>query len=1024
MSSPSGSRGLTRLLSAALLVLQVGLLIGEPPLQAAAPDPAAQPRGSLSPSLFPLFTGLEPTNPVRPLVLQALTEQLRQPLLLAQAYDAGTAVGQGLLPGVQRPTQGQVDQVPNYSSDALNGALGNKYYIQQPAGPNTADPLGNDAAGSTDPVLGLVQGGATNPNAWYFNQSSDLLQSLNIRAPAHQDIPPNSCGTFQYCVQPGPVQEPHDCEVNREYEEGTCQQYYQQVTTCNPLDQSGSRAFCDDHYMYAKLVTDPATGNLQLLVLDTGPGGEWHKNCGGSGDVGGWWLLATLPPTQDVPLLTFDTSGGGCSTVHTTLHALDTQTMIGQCGSGGAQSLTIQWSAHADNCATWSEYIDECTPYAHAPWFAVRHQCLNVVPGDSNDCGLMQRTYGQITSERSTCQPWIDQGCTLTGAQCESDPCTVEDLTYSCTVDSCQQWGQALLCSACVPDPPGPPKCTDTTTPINTDFGLATATMEGQVTFSHDLRHEDAVRAFPGTLQVCKSNLLINCCNTEAAKQLADNVNAAIQATQLTMQAYRLASIAYSFAWYVDTMASYGVELGQAITQAASMTYTDFVAGMFSFSWTGAAVIVVMVAVMVLQMLMQCDEASTETAAKINLRLCIPVGSYCATKVLAGCWSTAHAHCCYSALLSRILEEQAHGPTQLNIGWGSPQDASTCQGLTVDQLQAMDWNRIDWSEYITDLQQRILVPTAASVTAQTPGVVSQTDFLGQAATTINTYGSLGDRVAAAITVPGQGTLPDASHPATAVLYVALHGPGTVTVTPGDQSCPGGTCTLTLPVNTPLTLTATPASLTTFSGWSGDCTGTDPCPLILQGPGHVEANFTSAAYRVTVTADGPGTVISSPAALNCPGTCAAAFPPQAMVSLLATPNATATFSGWSGACQGQGAICTLQVTGNLTAHAGFVQLPQIATFTPQSPDTVKVGVPMVWTVGVSGGLPPVQVQFIREDNGIPVTVQDFGPSATYTWTPTVNDIAGNPHRIQAAVRNAGSSSPGDDFAITDSFSVIP
>jgi len=780
------------------------------------------------------------------------------------------------------------------------------------------------------------------------------------------------------------------------------------------------------------MVTDPATGNTQLLSLDTGPEGAWHKNCGGSGDVGGWWLLDTFPPTQDVPTVTFDTSGAGCATIHTQLSTLDQQIVIALCPTAGAQVPNIQWSAHADNCSTWSEYRDGCTAYEQAPWFEIRHQCLSVVPGDLNDCGDMQRTYGKITDLGNTCTDWINQGCVLTSNRCASNnsPCTDEALTYACTADGCQQWGQALLCSACIPNPPGPPKCKDTTTPINNEFGLATAMMEGMVTLGHDLRNENDVRAFPGFLQVCKSNLLVNCCDTAAAQKMAQNVNTAINAVQMTMQALQIANLAIDFAGYMSSAMTAPIvsqmTFSEAVGFAAQSTMSDFLAGMFAFSWAGVVMIAVMVIVMVIQILMQCDEASTETAAKINLKLCIPVGNYCATKILFGCWSTAHAHCCYSNKLSRIIEEQAHSASQLNLPWGDPKDPQTCAGLTIPQLQAIDWDRMDWSEYIDDLQHRITAPTADSVTAQAPGIIGQTDYPGQAAATINKYGSLGDRVTASITVPGKDTVPDRSHPATVVLYVAVNGIGTINVSPGDQHCQGGTCKLTVPANTPLTLTATPAALTTFSGWSGDCTGGGICTLTLRDSASVAAQFATSGYSVTTAADGngTGTITSSPAGITCPSTCATAFPPNTRVTLTASAGVNSTFTGWGGVCANQGTVCTFTVTRSVTIRAAFLQLPQIVTFGPQTPGTVKVGVPTTWTVGVSGGIPPVEVQFIRDDNGMAVTAQDFAPGTTYTWTPTAADLAGNPHRIQAAVRNAGSTSPGDDYAITDYFTVVP
>jgi len=84
--------------------------------------------------------------------------------------------------------------------------------------------------------------------------------------------------------------------------------------------------------------------------------------------------------------------------------------------------------------------------------------------------------------------------------------------------------------------------------------------------------------------------------------------------------------------------------------------------------------------------------------------------------------------------------------------------------------------------------------------------------------------------------------------------------------------------------------------------------------------------------------------------------------------------------------------------------------------------VKAGTSINWTVSVSGGISPIEYQFIRSDNGNAIIVQDWSPTAAYTWTPTAADIG--THQLQVAVRNAGSSSPGDDYAITDPFEVGP
>ncbi len=72
--------------------------------------------------------------------------------------------------------------------------------------------------------------------------------------------------------------------------------------------------------------------------------------------------------------------------------------------------------------------------------------------------------------------------------------------------------------------------------------------------------------------------------------------------------------------------------------------------------------------------------------------------------------------------------------------------------------------------------------------------------------------------------------------------------------------------------------------------------------------------------VTLAGTGSGTVTSDPAGISCTGaTCSSLFDAGSTVTLLPTPSATSTFSGWSGACAGNGA-CTVVMgqAGSVTA----------------------------------------------------------------------------------------------------------
>ena len=156
------------------------------------------------------------------------------------------------------------------------------------------------------------------------------------------------------------------------------------------------------------------------------------------------------------------------------------------------------------------------------------------------------------------------------------------------------------------------------------------------------------------------------------------------------------------------------------------------------------------------------------------------------------------------------------------------------------------------------------------------------------------------------------------------LTVAKSGAGVVTSSPAGLVC-GSVCTLTLPVGTEVTLTATAEQGASLSGWSGACAGSaSTCTLTLTADASVEARFSAIMRTVTVavSGNGTGTVRSTPDGISCPGTCTMSVADGAQVSLTAAPGAMTSFLGWSGgACTGTGA-CALTVTSDVTVNAPF------------------------------------------------------------------------------------------------------
>jgi hypothetical protein len=87
------------------------------------------------------------------------------------------------------------------------------------------------------------------------------------------------------------------------------------------------------------------------------------------------------------------------------------------------------------------------------------------------------------------------------------------------------------------------------------------------------------------------------------------------------------------------------------------------------------------------------------------------------------------------------------------------------------------------------------------------------------------------------------------------------GSGTVTSNPAGVSC-GSTCSASFASGTAVTLTATPASGSTFAGWSGACTGTGSCSTTMTAARSVTATFNTSSGGGGGGSSGGGTTIGN------------------------------------------------------------------------------------------------------------------------------------------------------------------
>ena len=188
------------------------------------------------------------------------------------------------------------------------------------------------------------------------------------------------------------------------------------------------------------------------------------------------------------------------------------------------------------------------------------------------------------------------------------------------------------------------------------------------------------------------------------------------------------------------------------------------------------------------------------------------------------------------------------------------------------------------------------------------------------------------------------------------------GTGTVTSNPAGINC-GGTCSANFAENTNVTLTATPAAGSTFTGWSGGtgsasgCTGTDDCTFNITADSRVTATFTLKQYSITTSADpvAGGSVSCNPNPVNHGSTS----------NCTITTNTGYTLHNVTGTCGGNlvgNTYTTNPITSNCTVEATFT-LNQYTvtpsagaggTIAPNTPQTVNHGSTTQFTVTPNPG----------------------------------------------------------------------
>lgn len=96
----------------------------------------------------------------------------------------------------------------------------------------------------------------------------------------------------------------------------------------------------------------------------------------------------------------------------------------------------------------------------------------------------------------------------------------------------------------------------------------------------------------------------------------------------------------------------------------------------------------------------KCTKDERTLMEQRSKNLCVYVGSE--KKKKAGVHVlTKHRYCCFGNILDKVIQVEGRKQLRRSFGTGGNPD---CRGLSLQDIQAIDWNKIDFTEFIEDLK--------------------------------------------------------------------------------------------------------------------------------------------------------------------------------------------------------------------------------------------------------------------------------------------------------------------------------
>ncbi|EJY0730853.1 type-F conjugative transfer system mating-pair stabilization protein TraN [Salmonella enterica] len=112
--------------------------------------------------------------------------------------------------------------------------------------------------------------------------------------------------------------------------------------------------------------------------------------------------------------------------------------------------------------------------------------------------------------------------------------------------------------------------------------------------------------------------------------------------------------------------------------------------------------------------LAKCNSEEKALAKAKKNRLTVSVGEFCAKKVAGVCLEKKRSYCQFDSKLAQIVQQQGRDG-QLHISFGSSKHPD-CRGITVDELQRIKFDQLDFTSFYDDLMNNQKIPDSGVLT--------------------------------------------------------------------------------------------------------------------------------------------------------------------------------------------------------------------------------------------------------------------------------------------------------------------